>query len=179
MRPRGIPAENSSCLAAADCHGSLIISFNEAAGNTRGKRPYSRAGPRQFFGTECFNEAAGNTRGKRSHVGDVRGVPEADDASMRPRGIPAENLGGRRRSSTSTRPGGFNEAAGNTRGKPRPRDCVYPHVCMGQPPASMRPRGIPAENATVVVESRTRTRARVRFNEAAGNTRGKLALRVA
>ena len=160
--------------------------------------------------TPSFNEAAGNTRGKRKVLGVL--VEQHQVASMRPRGIPAENartLSCRVvRSWASMRPRGipaeniiqttsgsvpnlrFNEAAGNTRGKHTggKRCWRRPSVCFNEAagntrgkrrlrspgghavPASMRPRGIPAENPRVVDE---RGPGQSRFNEAAGNTRGK------
>ena len=59
MRPRGIPAENvTGCWRWASSHGS----FNEAAGNTRGKLSAVNLLSVLY---DWLNEAAGNTRGKR------------------------------------------------------------------------------------------------------------------
>ena len=84
---------------------------------------------------------------------------------MRPRVIPAENavfffL-------TLPRGRGFNEAAGNPRGK-QPRHDARQR----QQAASMRPRVIPAENRSKKAEG---IALGGRFNEAAGNPRGKRA----
>ena len=61
MRPRGIPAENQK---KAQVKYRDAYSFNEAAGNTRGKLS---AGADGVTDAEGFNEAAGNTRGKQFH----------------------------------------------------------------------------------------------------------------
>ena len=157
MRPRGIPAENPR---PSQWPTTGPTRFNEAAGNTRGKPRGTSACGRQV--RPGFNEAAGNTRGKRGYPPPDRSP--ARPASMRPRGIPAENVQVKRKMKecpecASMRPRGipaengrsctaparprscFNEAAGNTRGKPRIRARAG-----GGNSASMRPRGIPAEN---------------------------------
>ena len=90
-------------------------------------------------------------------------------ASMRPRGIPAENSQRLDVWSSAHRSARFNEAAGNTRGKRRglvPGSAATMFV-----EASMRPRGIPAENYNGYVAHMHCVD--ISFNEAAGNTRGK------
>ena len=66
-------------------------SFNEAAGNLRKTRKGASNPSKTRFGR--FNEAAGNTRGKRASSVSASSS-DYPDASMRPRGIPAENWGG-------------------------------------------------------------------------------------
>ena len=109
-------------------------------------------------------------------------------ASMRPRELPAEDDPWR---PCSRAPGsrGFNEAAGVTRGRPlraakrpgeplasmRPRELPAEDVLSRQSlphaaAASMRPRELPAEDDQAALASHVPL---VRFNEAAGVTRGR------
>ena len=185
MRPRELPAEDTSCGSRS---GTIGICFNEAAGVTRGRPsvPPTRL-PRA---RSRFNEAAGVTRGRRPHSGQVkqvpvgfneaagvtRGRPTPGDleepqqlhASMRPRELPAEDD-----SSTSAGQGrmpSFNEAAGVTRGRPDGREAwsawrtgfneaagvtrgrLLPFGMVDPAGfASMRPRELPAEDATPLI----------------------------
>ena len=88
---------------------------------------------------------------------------------MRPRVIPAENSQVKRFDSQTAH--GFNEAAGNPRGKRLSLDDAIRSFL-----ASMRPRVIPAEN--VKESSKDRDETNSCFNEAAGNPRGKLGVDV-
>ena len=61
MRPRVIPAEDTNGTAVT---APGARSFNEAAGNPRGRHPNPPPSPSS---TSRFNEAAGNPRGRRLH----------------------------------------------------------------------------------------------------------------
>ena len=85
-------------------------------------------------------------------------------ASMRPRGLPADDAGGEEgleaRVQASMRPRGL------------PADDVArlrPVVCRLLPVASMRPRGLPADDLQLDGAER---QLQLSFNEAAGTTRG-------
>ena len=85
MRPRVIPAEDGPPRTR---RRGRPWSFNEAAGNPRGRREYRQV---SGSGPPGFNEAAGNPRGRRGGAEGETTPPPA--ASMRPRVIPAEDGG--------------------------------------------------------------------------------------
>ena len=167
MRPRGIPAENIA-QARYRLSRSARHSFNEAAGNTRGKLARTDM-DRSYPGADASMRPRGIPAENKTKGAAHVLINTTRSASMRPRGIPAENVAPSRSAPyveqqqvASMRPRGIPaENAKNT-------SCT---VVAFYRIASMRPRGIPAENAYSL-----RTSASVpnlRFNEAAGNTRGK------
>ena len=79
---RGKPPRRRRRSGASSC-------FNEAAADDRGKRPAPRPASRPAAARR-FNEAAADDRGKQIAEGD-RGLA-AQEASMRPRPMTAENL---------------------------------------------------------------------------------------
>ena len=113
MRPRGIPAENSRSRSGLPWGR---VRFNEAAGNTRGKRRRPR---RPSASRAGFNEAAGNTRGKlsRENFHDYLDNYRFNEAAGNTRGkLPSLMM-------VTVPRLCFNEAAGNTRGK---LDYIFP-----------------------------------------------------
>ena len=133
MRPRVFPAEDLTLTSPADDRQPR---FNEAAGIPRGRPPRMRRPSRPP--PKRFNEAAGIPRG-RPPGPQVVG-PRLEDASMRPRVFPAEDLAGdsgeRRHGSASMRPRVF----------PAEDPAGRPHPPRPEPHASMRPRVFPAED---------------------------------
>ena len=179
MRPRVFPAEDRKISRRPD---SATSRFNEAAGIPRGRRRRSRSGRTRRRG---FNEAAGIPRGRLVGL-PGRGAPQ--DASMRPRVFPAEDLPlepelvAQLRASMRPRVFPAEDLRAAARRQDRRGASMRPRVfpaedvtsrSSGHPGrlASMRPRVFPAEDPGARSRSR---RAPGRFNEAAGIPRGRL-----
>ena len=94
----------------------------------------------------------------------TRATVSPADASMRPRGLPADDLDRRRGRQQDPGP-----ASMRPRGLPAD-DGQLPAGLHRRVGASMRPRGLPADD----ISSRSLSRGHngIRFNEAAGTTRG-------
>ena len=111
MRPRVIPAEDDIMKKKIV---ELHRGFNEAAGNPRGRLVS------MLYPIDSMPRASMRPRVIPAEDGDVLGQYfAAVQASMRPRVIPAEDRRGRI-SVERVKPG-FNEAAGNPRGRPQRR----------------------------------------------------------
>ena len=131
MRPRVIPAEdlNRRCWTPTQ-----TTSFNEAAGNPRGRPESQPAAPQSY---QRFNEAAGNPRGRLEPHAKQR---RRRAASMRPRVIPAED--GNMQTTSD-----FPVILASMRPRVIPaEDDDMRQLVDHQVGASMRPRVIPAED---------------------------------
>ena len=184
MRPRVFPAEDRHSTPSTS---GACPSFNEAAGIPRGRRDQPARHLRRRL--------RASMRPRVFPAEDLRQRPCADysacPASMRPRVFPAEDSTGLR--SIGMPRTGFNEAAGIPRG----RRLAGGQLCLARLLASMRPRVFPAEDndddGLLAPPSYASMRPRVfpaedrpcgpramigviRFNEAAGIPRGRLAI---